>query len=98
MARVLRQIVYRRGRRTDHFVAACAAASRRTITADRGPSASMREWRIMLLKDRVAIVTGSTSGIGLGIATAIAAEGCSVMLNGFGDAAAIEGAARSTGL
>jgi 3-hydroxybutyrate dehydrogenase len=35
-------------------------------------------------------VTGSTSGIGLGIARALAAEGANVMLNGFGDAAAIE--------
>ncbi len=39
---------------------------------------------------KVAIVTGSTSGIGLGIATALAAEGCSLMLNGFGEAAMIE--------
>lgn len=37
-----------------------------------------------------AVVTGSTSGIGLGIATAFAAEGWSVMLNGFGDADEIE--------
>ena len=44
-----------------------------------------------MLKGKVAIVTGSTSGIGLGIATALAAEGCSVMLNGFGDTGAIEG-------
>ena len=43
-----------------------------------------------MLKGKVAIVTGSTSGIGLGIATALAAEGCDVMLNGFGDAVAIE--------
>ena len=43
-----------------------------------------------MLKGKAAIVTGSTSGIGLGIATAIAAEGCNVMLNGFGDPAAIE--------
>jgi 3-hydroxybutyrate dehydrogenase len=43
-----------------------------------------------MLKGKAAIVTGSTSGIGLGIATAIAAEGCDVMLNGFGDPAAIE--------
>src|SRR5258707_12342726 len=43
-----------------------------------------------MLKGRAAIVTGSTRGIGLGIATALAAEGCDVMLNGFGDPAAIE--------
>src|SRR3981081_1863252 len=40
-----------------------------------------------MLKGKAAIVTGSTSGIGLGIATALAAEGCNVMLNGFGDPA-----------
>ena len=34
---------------------------------------------------RAAIVTGSTSGIGLGIARALAADGCAIMLNGFGD-------------
>jgi 3-hydroxybutyrate dehydrogenase len=44
----------------------------------------------MGLDGKVAIVTGSTSGIGLGIATALAAEGASIMLNGFGDAAEIE--------
>jgi 3-hydroxybutyrate dehydrogenase len=43
-----------------------------------------------MLTGRVAIVTGSTSGIGLGIAKALAGAGCDVMLNGFGDAAAIE--------
>jgi 3-hydroxybutyrate dehydrogenase len=43
-----------------------------------------------MLKDKNAIVTGSTSGIGLGIARALAAEGVNVMLNGFGDKAAIE--------
>ncbi len=43
-----------------------------------------------MLKGKAAIVTGSASGIGLGIATALAAEGCDVMLNGFGDRDAIE--------
>jgi 3-hydroxybutyrate dehydrogenase len=43
-----------------------------------------------MLKRKTAIVTGSTSGIGLGIANALAAEGCDVMLNGFGDQPAIE--------
>jgi 3-hydroxybutyrate dehydrogenase len=39
-----------------------------------------------MLKGKSAIVTGSTSGIGLGIARALAAEGANVMLNGFGKA------------
>src|ERR1043165_4646676 len=42
------------------------------------------------LKGKAAIVTGSTSGIGLGIARALAAAGCDVMLNGFGEKLAIE--------
>jgi len=44
----------------------------------------------MFLKGKTALVTGSTSGIGLGYAKALAAEGASVMINGFGDAAEIE--------
>lgn len=44
----------------------------------------------MFLKGKSAIVTGSTSGIGLAYARAFAAEGASVMINGFGDADAIE--------
>jgi 3-hydroxybutyrate dehydrogenase len=44
----------------------------------------------MFLKDRTVIVTGSTSGIGLGMARAFAAQGAHVMLNGFGPAAEIE--------
>ena len=42
------------------------------------------------LKGKVALVTGSTSGIGLAIAKALAAEGADVCINGFGDASAIE--------
>jgi 3-hydroxybutyrate dehydrogenase len=42
------------------------------------------------LAGKSAIVTGSTSGIGLGIAEALAAEGARVMLNGFGEPEAIE--------
>lgn len=42
------------------------------------------------LKNKVALITGSTSGIGLGIAHVLAAEGCHIVLNGFGDAALIE--------
>jgi 3-hydroxybutyrate dehydrogenase len=42
------------------------------------------------LEGKSALVTGSTSGIGLGIARALGAQGASVMLNGFGDAREIE--------
>jgi 3-hydroxybutyrate dehydrogenase len=43
-----------------------------------------------MLKGKSALVTGSTSGIGLAIARAMAAQGANVTINGFGDNAAIE--------
>jgi 3-hydroxybutyrate dehydrogenase len=43
-----------------------------------------------MLHGRTALVTGSTSGIGQGIAEALAAQGCNIILNGFGAAADIE--------
>jgi len=42
-----------------------------------------------MLTNKTALVTGSTSGIGLGIAKALASQGANIMLNGFGD---VEGA------
>ncbi|WP_374673598.1 3-hydroxybutyrate dehydrogenase [Ideonella sp.] len=45
-----------------------------------------------MLNGKTALVTGSTSGIGLGIAQALAAQGAHVMLNGFGDAQAAQDA------
>ncbi len=45
-----------------------------------------------MLKGKIALVTGSTSGIGLGMAQALAAQGADIMLNGFGDADAARAA------
>ena len=50
-----------------------------------------------MLQGKIAIVTGSTSGIGLGIAEALAAQGCDIMLNGFGDAVDIAAIAKRLG-
>ena len=43
-----------------------------------------------MLKGKGAVITGSTSGIGLAYARALAAEGCDICLNGFGDPGEIE--------
>jgi 3-hydroxybutyrate dehydrogenase len=43
-----------------------------------------------MLKGKTALITGSTSGIGLGIAETLAAQGANIVLNGFGDRAEVE--------
>jgi 3-hydroxybutyrate dehydrogenase len=47
-------------------------------------------WRKEMLNGKTALVTGSTSGIGLGIARKLAESGANIILNGFGDAQEIE--------
>ena len=51
----------------------------------------------MILKDKTALVTGSTSGIGLGIAQALARQGANIVLNGFGEFEAAQAAIAALG-
>jgi 3-hydroxybutyrate dehydrogenase len=61
-----------------------------TLTASLAPAPAAAPKSRRQLQDRVAIVTGSTSGIGLGIARSLAAQGAHVVLNGFGDPSDVE--------
>ena len=51
-----------------------------------------------MLKGKTALVTGSTSGIGLGIAVALARQGARIVLNGFGDLEGPQAAIRACGV
>ena len=51
-----------------------------------------------MLNNKTALVTGSTSGIGLGIAKALARQGCNIMLNGFGDVQAAQDEVKALGV
>ncbi len=57
-------------------------------TMDETPARD-RAWPVRTLAGRVAVVTGSTSGIGLGIARALAEAGADIVLNGLGEAGGI---------
>lgn len=50
-----------------------------------------------MLKNKTALVTGSTSGIGLGIAKALAQQGANIVLNGFGDVTAAQAEVEALG-
>ena len=52
----------------------------------------------MILKGKTALVTGSTSGIGLAMAKAMAKQGANVMMNGFGDKEAAIAAVKAYGV
>ena len=48
-----------------------------------------------MLKGKCALITGSTQGLGYAMAQRLAAEGCNIVMNGFGDPAEIEGRRRA---
>src|SRR5215468_4506281 len=56
----------------------------------RGVASVVKRTGRIMLKGKNAVVTGSTSGIGLAIARALAQDGANVMINGFGTPAEIE--------
>jgi 3-hydroxybutyrate dehydrogenase len=58
--------------------------------ADKDAARRFLNLRVIMLKGKTALVTGSTSGIGLGYARALAGQGANVTLNGFGNKDAIE--------
>ncbi|MGX1098012.1 3-hydroxybutyrate dehydrogenase [Amorphus sp. MBR-141] len=67
----------------------------RTVYQYRGPDARIRGRMSRtkesgMLKGKTAVITGSTSGIGLGYARAMAEKGANIVINGFGEAEAIE--------
>jgi 3-hydroxybutyrate dehydrogenase len=64
------------------------------LTRSDGSGKFVRHNSAMQLRGKIALVTGSTSGIGLAIARALAAAGCDVVLTGLGDAAQISAMAR----
>jgi 3-hydroxybutyrate dehydrogenase len=75
----------RRGNRCE-WRAACFSPAGTTAVSQASPL----DLVVHMLSGKSAIVTGSTSGIGLGIARGLAANGANIMLNGFGDPNEIE--------
>src|SRR5262249_44754796 len=75
-----------------HFhVAPQQKAAQSLYQTPSGPKPRLKtEMDSHMLQGKSALVTGSTSGIGLAIARAFAAQGANVTINGFGDKAAIE--------